>query len=733
MNIKRLFIIILFTAAITYPQDYVLKSDGEIIPFSFQSLKTFKNTNRNYYNIQSKYDTLNYKDFFIGAPLNFGYFGQEVIVQLFFAPGDLIIRGVGYNSTENQSDTTKAEIKLVKFNWSMEQLDTTKTQQLGYYPAEGNGFNEITAFIDNEDRTGDWVDISQSGLGSPFGEFLWEGNDGKGITIPNPDLPADEYTWIELNSNSEIKMSKDEIFGVAIKNLSVTMGGDRLGLRAADGIGFLTGFKFYPNGRFPDSISTIGWWSRHYIWGIIVGAEITGDVSPVIKVLNNFTSLRCGKPFTISAKITDENPSGGNAGVSFANLYYFYNDSWETVEMELDSNDIYTAKLPAFDRVWNIIFYIEACDVMGNCTKTRSDKILIGCYITANLLVVFNGFDTPSGFPQEYYFNINDSLFVYYDVWCYGELTDVLNYYKTVFEITTNGPDYDNSETIKKWLLLSDRNSYALIGQDWLSSRYSSDTTLSTGDFEFDLFGINRTYNNISIAADSPTKLIPIENSVLGGALYTEFTSMQADSLLYDPFNELEMENRTDGFDVINKENIDLKAEARNLSGELSFDTIAVITHYITSNGNKTAFLSLDPLAIISRPNYANFGSSNSSPIYQTYLWFSAAVDVEESFELPEDFFLYQNYPNPFNSSTKIKYTIPPVETGHAPSLLRIYDILGREIATLVNEEKVPGTYEVTFDASNLSPKGSMLTSGIYFYQLRCGGFAATKKMILLR
>jgi hypothetical protein len=733
MNIKKLFIIILFSATIVFPQDYVLKSDREIIPVNFEAFRKIKNTKMNYYNIQSKYDTLNYKDFFIGTSLNFGYFGQEVIVQLFFAPGDLIVRGVGYKSTENQSDTTKAEIKLVKFNWSMEQLDTTKTQQLGYYLAEGNGFNDITAFIENEDRTGEWVDASQSGIGSPFGEFLWEGDNEKGVTIPDPDLPADIYNWIELNSDSEIKISKDEIFGVAIKNLSMTMGGDRLGLRATDGLGFLTGFKFYPNGRFPDSISTKGWWSRHYIWDIIVGVEITGDVSPVIKVLNNYTSIRCGKPFTISAKITDENPSGGNAGVSFANLYYFYNNTWETVEMELDSNDIYTAKLPAFNRVWNIDFYIEACDVMGNCARTKKDKILIGCYITTNLLVVFNGFDSPSGFPQEYYLNINDSLYSYYDVWCYGELTDVmLSSYKMVFEITTDGPDYDNTEAIKNWLLSSNLNCYALIGQDWLSSRYSTDTTLSVGDFEFDLFGINKIYNDISSAADSPSKLIPMENSILGGTLYTEFTSMQTDSLLYDPFNELEMENRIDGFDVINKDNVDLKAEVGNLSGEFTLDTIVVIAHNITSNGNKTAFLSFDPLAIISRPNYFNFGYSNASPVYQAYLWFSTGVGIKEKYELLKDFKLYQNYPNPFNSTTKIRFTIPFVETGHAPSLLRIYDVLGKEIATLVNEEKPPGTYEVMFSVGSFG-NASNLSSGVYYYQLRSGDFVETKNMILLR
>jgi hypothetical protein len=102
----------------------------------------------------------------------------------------------------------------------------------------------------------------------------------------------------------------------------------------------------------------------------------------------------------------------------------------------------------------------------------------------------------------------------------------------------------------------------------------------------------------------------------------------------------------------------------------------------------------------------------------------------QETFATINDFSLSQNYPNPFNPSTKIKFAIPNVETRHASSLqmvtLKIYDILGREIATLVNEEKPAGEYEVGFNAINLP-------SGIYFYQLSAGNFVETKKMILLK
>jgi hypothetical protein len=88
----------------------------------------------------------------------------------------------------------------------------------------------------------------------------------------------------------------------------------------------------------------------------------------------------------------------------------------------------------------------------------------------------------------------------------------------------------------------------------------------------------------------------------------------------------------------------------------------------------------------------------------------------------PTSFILFQNYPNPFNAKTVIKYQLPNTTDVN----LTIYDITGRNIAVLVNEQKQPGYYEVTFDASNLA-------SGIYFYQLRAGEFISSKKLVLLK
>ncbi len=104
----------------------------------------------------------------------------------------------------------------------------------------------------------------------------------------------------------------------------------------------------------------------------------------------------------------------------------------------------------------------------------------------------------------------------------------------------------------------------------------------------------------------------------------------------------------------------------------------------------------------------------------------TVGVDNDET-QIVSEFKLEQNYPNPFNPNTVISYQLPVTSN----VTLKVYDILGNEIATLVNEEKQPGTYEVEFNVG--TSRNLSLTSGIYFYQLKAGSFIQTKKMVYLK
>ncbi len=111
--------------------------------------------------------------------------------------------------------------------------------------------------------------------------------------------------------------------------------------------------------------------------------------------------------------------------------------------------------------------------------------------------------------------------------------------------------------------------------------------------------------------------------------------------------------------------------------------------------------------------------TSDWSAVWSFMIGNTTGVDDQS---IPTKFELMQNYPNPFNPVTSIKYSVSNIEYIN----IAVYDMLGREIAILVNEQKTPGRYEVKFD-------GSRLSSGMYIYTIRAGNFSATKKMILMK
>lgn len=106
----------------------------------------------------------------------------------------------------------------------------------------------------------------------------------------------------------------------------------------------------------------------------------------------------------------------------------------------------------------------------------------------------------------------------------------------------------------------------------------------------------------------------------------------------------------------------------------------------------------------------------------QLTITYQGGVGVNEDEGIPEAFTLFQNYPNPFNPATSFKFQVPGLEFVS----LKIYDMLGREVATLVNEVKAPGTYTVTWDAGNIG-------SGVYYGRMKAGTFSDVKRMILMK
>ncbi len=161
----------------------------------------------------------------------------------------------------------------------------------------------------------------------------------------------------------------------------------------------------------------------------------------------------------------------------------------------------------------------------------------------------------------------------------------------------------------------------------------------------------------------------------------------------------------------------------------LLFVTTALPQYQITNSviGSGGNVISNSNNNIVSTVGEAFIGkSSNTVNQNQIGFWYayqqSTITDVENEETIPTVFKLEQNYPNPFNPSTLIKFAVPEKSN----VLIKVYDILGSEVATLVNEEMDAGWYENNFNAAGLS-------SGVYLFRMEAGNFISTKKMIYLR
>ncbi|HCY74323.1 MAG TPA: hypothetical protein DHV28_00245 [Ignavibacteriales bacterium] len=156
-----------------------------------------------------------------------------------------------------------------------------------------------------------------------------------------------------------------------------------------------------------------------------------------------------------------------------------------------------------------------------------------------------------------------------------------------------------------------------------------------------------------------------------------------------------------------------------NVAGELvdNNGTVVAVNNKTSSNPFTLTALSAGTYTV-------NAGFKNPSREWGTTSAVINVTGIDESLIdiNPTSFKLYNNYPNPFNPSTKIRYAIP--QTTFA--VLKVYSITGQEVATLINEEKTPGVYEVNFDAAKLS-------SGVYIYRLQAGSFIDVKEMVLLK
>jgi hypothetical protein len=188
----------------------------------------------------------------------------------------------------------------------------------------------------------------------------------------------------------------------------------------------------------------------------------------------------------------------------------------------------------------------------------------------------------------------------------------------------------------------------------------------------------------------------------------------------YGPYDQ--PTNHTYTYDVGGRMKVDSTNHAR---ATFSYDAHGNVTiwsldiYFNTHPGGWGGFPQEANLAFIDGGGYAHSYWGVTDTLH--YRMITTAV-ISEGETAPQQYSLSQNYPNPFNPKTGFRFQVP----GVSDVKLTVYDLLGREVAVLVNERKIPGSYEVTFD-------GSGLASGVYIYRMTAGSFTESKKMVLVK
>ena len=185
---------------------------------------------------------------------------------------------------------------------------------------------------------------------------------------------------------------------------------------------------------------------------------------------------------------------------------------------------------------------------------------------------------------------------------------------------------------------------------------------------------------------------------------------------------------------VLNNKTIrSLATFGNNIIASTDSNGVLLSTNHGASWINKNqGFFNLTSTATLYVTNNYIYAGTYGNSVWRRSL--SEIIGIQNiSTETPSKYSLSQNYPNPFNPVTKIRFDVPSVRQSLSRPVgtsllvaLKVYDVMGREVQTLVNERLQPGTYETSFD-------GSALNSGVYFYKMMTDGFTETKKMLLIK
>jgi len=692
---------------------------------------------------------------------NFGFNHQDAAFEWFVPPTDGVVKEFWWDELKG-GDIDKGLVRAWNADSKLLTLPSNAvdaTGNMGWYVQAGDGDGGVTPYKADADAPGTFhagvggaVGISFDPLGT---ESKWKPG---GVTV-TLDTSVDGSTgkWNKLVLSSvagadSFKVAKGQPFGFTLQNSSPAGGADaRMELLSAAPSGPPYSMKFYEKARTGNNDP--GWWIRGYYWGEYIVVEYTGDRAPSIKnVTTLFTTLKTTAR-TVSATVTDDNPGGGPAGVSTVVLKWKKGalGTYASVSMAAGASNSYSGDIPAAVAGDSIYYYVEATDVNSNVADSK--VVLYTIFAKANDFLVLYNYRTPvSGVTREQLVGLYLTGIDNFDIWDVGkygvaDLPALLPLYSKVAEITGDGSwsGKDVIGPVGTWLGTGTAASpklYFLSDQDhgWISN--FNDTVFADTNVHSKYFGLHKLgpqdypyYASgntnvtwpwrINVAAgavnDSMTAFI-VKFMAAKGVTYWYHPSYELGSAIYNWMDQITptadakvLFVDTTGRDT-NKVQNNRVIGVRKWAADKSWSTVYLAFDYLA-----TDFRSDTSKAPASDPKY-NWIVDAGNPLAQFFAnpWTTEVRRISDV--TPYEFALQQNYPNPFNPTTMINYSIAK----NAHVMLKVYNIMGQEVRTLINQDMQAGVYAVPFDASNLA-------SGVYFYTLNAGSFVKTQKMVLLK
>jgi len=467
-----------------------------------------------------------------------------------------------------------------------------------------------------------------------------------------------------------------------------------------------------------NNIQTGGWFIINPIY--FPDVEFGTIIPPTITNLSRDKGIvKFGETVQVSATVKD-----ADGTLNKVNLYYKVNGS-ESVIVEMnpiEGDSIWAGTIPAFDDSTLISYYIEAIDDIGAKSTNPIDTVKnVYFYHVLNRDIKIQDIQhSPfgSGFSGYNNFQVTVRGIVTADT------SDIQG------DGANIGPQVYIQDGTGPW------SGIQIFGTEPLKLTRGNDVTV-TGTVG-ESFGVTRiqgidsptqiTINNTNAEVPEPTI---ISTSNIAQSSNGTVNAEQYEGVLVRYLNVKVIDDNADGntgpdegtggnrnygeIYVADRSNIQSRIETQD--GTHSFHNFWDTSLESLPNRivNNSTFESISGILFYSFSNYKLVPRSDDD--FQGFV-----TDVEEISQLPEEFKLFQNYPNPFNPSTKIEFSVPFQNYVS----LKVYDVLGREITSLISSELKAGKYSVTFDGSNLS-------SGIYFYRLDTGNNYSVKKMMLIK